>query len=528
MVVYQINCSFGEIVDKISILKIKLENVKDTTQKENILYEYNLLTQYIKKDDDVCTELYNELYNTNKILWNLEDTIRAKTQSNIYDSTFIECAIKIHKTNDTRYSIKNKLNNIYNSTIKEEKIYKSSSIDLTPSRSEYQEATILYEKAMALYYRHIFNESYTIFMEVCNKVKDYPIDDFICILYFSHYINLAELGYSNKYRYKMLDIIEHINSGKIKNQKIIHYCENIYCLILLQEGQYINPYLKNMAVVNNPDYNISPDNMSFLGKNDSNKTQLIYLSGGLGDIIMYSRFLDKALVHLGDNKIILLVNDCLYWIYEQLYGNISNILIVKYSTEIIPSFDAHCAIHMLFYYLGIGYDDIYENLFISQLSIPNSPFLSELVLGKKNIIINWKGNGINVGQKFNRSVSIETLEPLFKLDGINWISIQKDITAMERKFMMKYNISNLENIDNDGDAFKDTISLLNNADYVITIDTSIVHIAGTMSNVKCIVLLTTGCDWRWNNILWYPNIIQCKQKEPHVWDTVVNDIITHI
>ena len=58
-------------------------------------------------------------------------------------------------------------------------------------------------------------------------------------------------------------------------------------------------------------------------------------------------------------------------------------------------------------------------------------------------------------------------------------------------------MKNLYNvIDNDGDAFKDTLTILKKVDLVISTDTSLTHIAAT-ANVKCWALLTTGCDWRW-------------------------------
>ena len=118
-----IECSYGEIIDKITILKIKLENVIDLIQKNNIQNEYNFLKKWIKEDDEIFNMYFNELYLTNKKLWNLEDEIRNKSKKKEFDNYFIECAEKIHITNDVRYSIKNTLNKLYESDIKEEKIY---------------------------------------------------------------------------------------------------------------------------------------------------------------------------------------------------------------------------------------------------------------------------------------------------------------------------------------------------------------------------------------------------------------------
>ena len=91
--------------------------------------------------------------------------------------------------------------------------------------------------------------------------------------------------------------------------------------------------------------------------------------------------------------------------------------------------------------------------------------------------------------------------------------------------MKKYNITNLEHIDSSGDAFKDTISLFNKSNLIITTDTSFVHIAGSIGpHIKCYILLTLGCDWRWNNPLWYSNIKQFRQKKPLNWKSVIKDV----
>ena len=118
-----IECSYGEIIDKITILKIKLEKVKNEDQHKNISKEYESLKKWIKQDDTTFDQYFNELYTTNKKLWDLEDNIRDKSNKKIYDKSYIEYAEQIHITNDHRYLVKSKLNNTYNSDLKEEKIY---------------------------------------------------------------------------------------------------------------------------------------------------------------------------------------------------------------------------------------------------------------------------------------------------------------------------------------------------------------------------------------------------------------------
>ena len=75
-------------------------------------------------NDPTFNTYFNDLYLTNKKLWNLEDNIRNKSKKKEYDELFIQYAEQIHITNDIRYSIKKELNKLYSSDIKEEKIYK--------------------------------------------------------------------------------------------------------------------------------------------------------------------------------------------------------------------------------------------------------------------------------------------------------------------------------------------------------------------------------------------------------------------
>ena len=101
----KISCSFGEIIDKITILRIKQSK---TTQK-NILNNIENELNAIIKETPLCKtndELFEELFNINNKLWELEDTIRFKSNNKIYNSTYIKCAEDIHKTNDERYNIK--------------------------------------------------------------------------------------------------------------------------------------------------------------------------------------------------------------------------------------------------------------------------------------------------------------------------------------------------------------------------------------------------------------------------------------
>lgn len=114
--------SNGELIDKLTILEIKKEKIKDSNKLFNIKKEYDELKKINKLN---INDEYQELKNINLKLWNIEDRIRIKEKNNEFDNEFIELAREVYKTNDKRYNLKNNINNFTNSNLIEEKSYKN-------------------------------------------------------------------------------------------------------------------------------------------------------------------------------------------------------------------------------------------------------------------------------------------------------------------------------------------------------------------------------------------------------------------
>ena len=120
---FSIEVSIGEILDKLSILQIKLEKCNSIIKRNLLQNQYDKLKKF--KDLDITTQsFFNQLYEINKTLWDLEDNIRLKSHKEQFDSEYIATAENIHKNNDKRNSIKNNLNQIYKSNMLELKFYK--------------------------------------------------------------------------------------------------------------------------------------------------------------------------------------------------------------------------------------------------------------------------------------------------------------------------------------------------------------------------------------------------------------------
>ncbi len=118
--------SVGELFDKISILEIKKIKIKDKTKLQDIKFELNALKQILTKKrlhKKNNKEEYAKLFNINKRLWNIEDKKRSYEKSKKFDKAFIELARKVYLLNDRRAKIKNKINHISGSMIREVKSY---------------------------------------------------------------------------------------------------------------------------------------------------------------------------------------------------------------------------------------------------------------------------------------------------------------------------------------------------------------------------------------------------------------------
>ena len=115
--------SIGELIDKITILEIKMNHMSDEklmNVKKELEYLENV---YVENSIDVNIGLINDLKNVNIKLWDIEDRIRLKEAKEQFDNDFINLARSVYIENDKRSKLKKEINNIYNSEIVEEKSY---------------------------------------------------------------------------------------------------------------------------------------------------------------------------------------------------------------------------------------------------------------------------------------------------------------------------------------------------------------------------------------------------------------------
>ena len=124
----QVPVSVGEVLDKITILQIKLAHISDTNKRVNIQNELDALLPLVAGDVFTTVEMQGlmaELKSVNVALWDIEDDIREKEAAKSFDAEFIKLARAVYVTNDKRAEIKKQINLATGSALIEEKSYES-------------------------------------------------------------------------------------------------------------------------------------------------------------------------------------------------------------------------------------------------------------------------------------------------------------------------------------------------------------------------------------------------------------------
>lgn len=118
--------SIGELCDKITILRIKKEKLKNNEALRNVTFELETLSQALNEAiplSPLLTQLIDSLQEINTILWEIEDAIRLKEKKQEFDADFITLARGVYVMNDARCTVKRRINELLSSAIIEEKGY---------------------------------------------------------------------------------------------------------------------------------------------------------------------------------------------------------------------------------------------------------------------------------------------------------------------------------------------------------------------------------------------------------------------
>jgi hypothetical protein len=121
-----IQVSPGELIDKMTILEVKLDRISDPAKLANVRREYDMIKQMFHEnvaDTPALAKLTAELKAANLALWTIEDDIRDHERKGNFGESFVALARSVYRTNDQRSAIKRRINVLLDSAIVEEKSY---------------------------------------------------------------------------------------------------------------------------------------------------------------------------------------------------------------------------------------------------------------------------------------------------------------------------------------------------------------------------------------------------------------------
>ena len=415
----KITCSFGEIVDKYTILTIKISKVGEGDALINIQNELASIEQdcpEIKQSD----ELFDKLKKINLSLWELEDLVREKSLNKQFDQAYIQCTESIHKTNDQRYTIKREINEKYKSFIKEEKIYKKKVQNEEKAYNNKHVHQLEYGKLSYTNGQYIESMSSikslaTIFDKLIN------IDQFYIDFLFS-YSNICSIFNVEFPYFDKVKMVMQMMDQLGLSEPFVLFCKKQYSNMCLQYQQYelAYKYISSINDITGP--NISYKNQSFFKPGDKNKTLFLYDGGGLGDLIMFSRFIPRIIEKYPNNHIVFMVNERLLWFFSLLYKDVKSITLLNENTPyLVGVYDYHCSLINCMQYLNITYHNLFFDSIYYKIKVDVSEKLRSILdnIKPNTYILNWKGNPKNFHEKNNRMMQLNNAIPLFKMKSVH-------------------------------------------------------------------------------------------------------------
>jgi tetratricopeptide (TPR) repeat protein len=247
------------------------------------------------------------------------------------------------------------------------------------------------------------------------------------------------------------------------------------------------------------------------------RTILLHAEQGLGDTIQFVRYV-PLLARTGA-KIVLEVQPQL----KALLGQTDGVCAVVARGEPLPSFDVHCPLGSL--PLALKTEPATIPTEVPYLRADDahiakwSPRLR--ALGRPRVAVAWSGNVQHVNDR-NRSIPLSDLAPLWSVGSVRFLAIQRDLRSGDAELLAAE--PRVTQIGSELDDFADTAAMLALVDLVITVDTSVAHLAGAMGRPVWI-LVPFSPDWRWtlsgDSSRWYATARLFRQPSLGDWDSVI-------
>ena len=246
------------------------------------------------------------------------------------------------------------------------------------------------------------------------------------------------------------------------------------------------------------------------------RTILLLAEQGLGDTIQFIRYA-PLLAQMGANVVLEVQPEL-----KALLSTVSGVASCHARGETLPAFDVYCPLGSLPLALKTETSSVPATLpYVRTDDAQIAKWRPALEgLPGKRVALTWAGHARHANDR-NRSIDLKLLEPLFKCEGISFVSIQRDLRGDDAARLAQFGITDFGPRLAD---MTDTAAVLALTDLLVSVDTSVVHLAGAMGR-EAWVMLPFMPDWRWTltneRSPWYPTMRLFRQRAPGDWPNVI-------
>ena len=255
----------------------------------------------------------------------------------------------------------------------------------------------------------------------------------------------------------------------------------------------------------------------------ANKTILIHAEQGLGDVIQFCRYL-PMIEKLGA-KIIFEIPASLMTLISTLKCNCE----IAERGKSLPDFDVHCPIMSLPHAFKTTLQTIPSEIpYLYPDKAKQAVWKQKLGIKRHlRVGLAWSGSPAHLNDR-NRSIELRSFKALFDMP-VEFHSLQKEYKEEDKRFLNE--LAQVQNHQKDFADFSDTAALIAEMDLVISVDTSVAHLAGALDKPVWIVL-PFNPDYRWMldraDSPWYPTATLIRQTASGEWDGIISDIRNRI
>lgn len=256
---------------------------------------------------------------------------------------------------------------------------------------------------------------------------------------------------------------------------------------------------------------------------------LVIAEQGHGDSLQFVRYLPLALEHFA--RVGFICPPSLRRLFEESFAHLPDIVMLDDGWFDISEWDWHCPLMSLPMAFGTRLGNIPSGIYLHAGASRSSAWRTRLEAlpepGLPRVGVVWAGGHSGLTEDRARSVRPAQIAPLLALPGVRWVSLQKTDDPAKRADAAS--IAHLIDWMDDVNDFADTAVLIDNLDLVISVDTSVAHLAAAMGKPVWLLNRFAGC-WRWlrnrDDSPWYPSVRLFTQTQRGDWDSVLERVAT--